>query len=102
MHMTIRQYPVAWGQVDETVRRARREFLPVVRALPGFVAYHVMDPGDTTVITVSIFETEDGGSECTRRATAWADEALADLVTGPPRIMYGPVVLDGREEVAAG
>ena len=93
MHMTIRQYPVAWGRLDEAVRRARSGFVPIVSGLPGFVAYHVMDPGDTTIITVSIFETEDGGAECTRRATAWADEFLGDLVMGPPRIMAGPVVL---------
>lgn len=97
MHMTIRQYPVAWGKLDEAVQRARGGFLPIVSGLPGFIAYHIMDPGDTTVITVSIFETEDGGAECTRRATEWAAEFLADLVVGPPRIMSGPVVLDGRE-----
>ena len=95
MHMSIRQYPIAWGKLDETLRRARAGFIPLVRGMPGFVAYHVMDPGDTTLITVSVFETEDGGRECNRRATEWVDEFLGDLVTGPPRIMMGPVVVDG-------
>lgn len=94
MHMSIRQYPVAWGKLDETLSRASG-FIPLVRGMPGFVAYHVMDPGDTTLITVSVFETEAGGRECNRRATEWVDEFLSDLVTGPPRIMMGPVVVDG-------
>lgn len=98
MHMSIRQYPVAWGKLDETLRRARTEFIPLVRGMPGFVAYHVMDPGDTTLITVSVFETEEGVRDCNRRATEWADEFLADLVTGPPRIMTGPVVDWGPAE----
>jgi len=95
MHMTIRQYPIAWGKLDETLRRTRAGFVPIVRRLPGFVSYQVMDPGDTTLITVSVFETADGGNECTRRATAWVEEYLGDLVMGPPRIMAGPVVADG-------
>ena len=95
MHMAIRQYPIAWGKLDETLRRTRAGFVPLVRGMPGFVAYHVMDPGDTTLITVSLFETEDGGNECTRRATEWVAEFLGDLVMGPPRIMAGPVVVDG-------
>ncbi|MET0399389.1 MAG: hypothetical protein ABW277_21545 [Longimicrobiaceae bacterium] len=94
MHMSIRQYPIAWGKLDETLSRASG-FIPLVRGMPGFVAYHVMDPGDTTLITVSVFETEAGGRECNRRATEWVDEFLSDLVTGPPRIMMGPVVVDG-------
>lgn len=95
MHMSIRQYPVAWGRLDETVRRATDGFLPIVRTLPGFVAYQVMDPGDSTLITVTVFDTEDGADECTRRATAWAAEFLGDVILGPPRIMAGPVVVDG-------
>jgi hypothetical protein len=94
MHMSIRQYPIAWGKLDETLSRAAG-FIPLVRDMPGFVAYQVMDPGDTTLITVTVFETEDGGRECNRRATEWADEFLGDLVTGPPRIMTGPLVADG-------
>jgi hypothetical protein len=95
MHMSIRQYPIAWGKLDETLGRVRTGFIPLVRGMPGFVAYQVMDPGDTTLITVTVFETEDGGRECNRRATEWADEFLGDLVTGPPRIMMGPVVVGG-------
>jgi hypothetical protein len=95
MHMSIRQYPIAWGRLDEAVRRTREGFLPIICGIPGFVAYYVMDPGDTTIITVSLFETEDAGRECTRRAISWSDEFLADLVMGPPRIMAGPVVADG-------
>lgn len=99
MHMSIRQYPVAWGMVDETLRRTRAGFVPLVRRMPGFVAYQIMDPGDTTLITVSLFETEAGGRECNRRATEWVDEFLGDLVTGPPRIVMGPVVMDGSSPV---
>ena len=99
MHMSIRQYPIAWGMVDETLRRTRAGFVPLVRGMPGFVAYQVMDPGDTTLITVSLFETADGSQECNRRATAWVDEFLGGLVTGPPRIMMGPVVMDGGAPV---
>ena len=94
MHMSIRQYPVAWGKVDETIRRTHDGFLPIVSGLPGFIAYQVMNPGDTTIISVSLFETEDGGNECSRRATEWVREYLGDLVMGPPRIMAGPVVVD--------
>lgn len=95
MHMSIRQYPIAWGKVDETLHRTRAGFVPIVRGIPGFVSYHVMDPGDTTLITVSIFETADGGNECTRRAAEWVEEFLGDVVMGPPRIMAGPVVAGG-------
>ena len=92
MYMSIRQYPIVREAREEILRRAREEFVPIVSGIPGLVSYHVMDPGDGTVVTVSVFRAREGADESDRRAADWARDHLGELVTGPPQIIRGPVV----------
>lgn len=94
MYMTIRQYPIQWGSLDEILRLAQEDFLPTLEQAPGFVSYRVMDPGDGTVVTVSLFRTRDEAAAATLWATEWVQENMANLVSGPPQIISGPVRVD--------
>ena len=94
MYMTIRQYPIQWGSLDEILRLAREGFYPAMRAYPGFISYQVMDPGDGTVVAVSLFATRDAASDANVRATEWVRENLGAHISGPPRIIWGPVRVD--------
>ena len=71
MYATIRRYTVQGsGQMDEMMRDIRENFVPLIRQVPGFVSYHVLDAGDR-LVTVSVFESKEGADESSRRAAEY-------------------------------
>ncbi len=101
MYATVRRYE---GVTDpaEAGRRVAEGFLPILREVPGFVAYYWADAGDGVMVSTSIFEdleaTEgifedrEGVAESNRRAAEWVRENLAQLLPNPPQITAGEVV----------
>lgn len=99
MYTAIRRYTVAPGRFAVVASRAETTFLPVVRALPGFVAYLLVDGGQENgrdvLATVSVFETKAGADESVRRAALWVRENLTpsddargpEVTAGPARIV---------------
>ena len=73
MHTTIRQYDVQRGQMSEIMRSIQDEFIPLVSAIAGFVAYEALDAGDR-LVTISTFDSKEGAEESTRRATKFVEE----------------------------
>ena len=56
MYASIRRYVVHPGSIDEIARQVNKGFLPIIRDIPGFVAYYVVDARHGTGISFSIFE----------------------------------------------
>ena len=44
MYVIIRRYRLA-GSSEELLRRIRQDFVPILKKLPGFKAYHAVDCG---------------------------------------------------------
>jgi hypothetical protein len=98
MYTAIRRYTVAPGRFPSVASRAEESFLPVVRTLPGFVAYFLVDGGQENgrdvLATVSIFDTQEAANESVRRAALWVREHLhpsddpngPEVTAGPARI----------------
>ncbi len=93
MYASIRRYQVDPGSVDEVVKRAEEGFMPIVGGVPGFNAYYIVNAGDGVVASISLFEDQAGAEESNRLAADWVKDNLAPLVTGPPEITAGEVVL---------
>lgn len=91
MYAAIRRYNATRGATGTIVDRVNEEFLPRIREEAGFVAYYVVDPGDGTLVSVSIFEDRAGAERSTRNATAWVRERLGHLITTAPVIITGEV-----------
>jgi hypothetical protein len=101
MYATVRRYE---GVTDtaEAGRRVAEGFVPILREMPGFVAYYWVDAGDGVMISTSIFEdlaatesiSEDreGVAESNTRAAEWVRENLSQLLPNPPQITSGEVV----------
>lgn len=100
MHLTIRRYQVDPGSVEEATRRVREGLVPTIKETPGFLAYYVLDSGDGTVASVSVFEDQAGAEESTRRAADWVGQNLATLLPIPPEVVAGEVTV--YEAAAAG
>jgi len=88
----IRTYRVT--DVEELSRRVRDEFVPMVRDVPGFVAYYVIDAGGGKASSITICEDREGVEESTARAADWISERLASLIESGPEITIGEITVD--------
>jgi hypothetical protein len=91
MHASIRRYQFKPGMAPEAARLAQAGFLPIIKSVPGFVAYSIVLESHDVGVTISIYESEAQAEESTRRAADWVKENMAALVSGPPTIMAGEV-----------
>ena len=73
MHTTIRQYNVERGRTQEIMQSIQDEFIPLVSAIPGFVAYEALDAGDR-LVTISTFDSKEGTEESTKRAAKFLQD----------------------------
>ena len=53
MHTSVRKYKVDPEEVDELVRQVDETFAPRVEAMPGFVAYQLLDCGNGIVLSIT-------------------------------------------------
>ena len=92
MHAAIRRYQVDPGSVDEVKRGINEGFLPIIKDASGFQAYYVVDAGDGTLETVSVFDDRKGAEESTRMASVYISENMASVLPGSPEVLQGEVV----------
>jgi hypothetical protein len=91
MFVTIRRYSPKNGaanraSLDLLRRQIEEQFLPVIKAVPGFRAYYVLSVADREVITLSFCETEEGVVESTRCATEYTRRNPLVYELGLPEI----------------
>ncbi len=69
-----------------------------VRSITGFIHYSILDDSDTTIATISVFETQAGVEESDRLAAELVRSELADLQPTPAQITEGEVIFDVAAE----
>ncbi|MGW1891376.1 hypothetical protein ACWCP6_14145 [Streptomyces sp. NPDC002004] len=91
MYAAVRRYA---GVTDpaEAGRRVNEGFVPVIRRIPGLLAYYWVDAGDGVMVSTSVFESEEGAEESIAQATVFVRDNLASLLPNPPEVMSGQVV----------
>ena len=94
MYATIRRYE---GVTDpgEAGRRVNEGFVPLLKELPGFVAYYWVDAGGGGMTSLSVFEDQSGAEASIERAADWVRENIAELLPNPPEVTTGEVVASG-------
>jgi hypothetical protein len=94
MYAAVRRYE---GVTDpaEAGRRVKEGFVPLLRQVPGFVAYYWIDTGDGVMVSTSVFEDQTGAEESIQRAADFVRENLASLLPNPPQVVAGEVVASG-------
>lgn len=96
MYAVIRRYTVNPGGAKELAERVQREFLPILRSVPGFVNYMYMEGGmewgRDVLATVSVFETRQGAEDSVLRAAKWVGENLTEFGPSQPVITAGEVL----------
>ncbi len=93
MYAAIRRYNAYQGSAEELVRRVSTDFIPLLSQQPGFVGYFGVDPGDGSIMTVSIFEDKAGADASSRVAQEWVRSNLSSMIKNAPVIVTGEVVM---------
>ena len=82
MYVSIRQYN--GRNVAEFSRRVQEGFVPIVRQVPGFLAWYLVDGGGGALFTITICEERAGvGRRLAPRPTGWRT-TLPTWSKGPP------------------
>jgi quinol monooxygenase YgiN len=94
MFVAIRYYRTDPDSIDEVIRRVKEGFVPIIRDTPGFVSYLVLAPGEREgeIVSVSVFEGQQGAEESNRKAEDWVRQNLSDLLP-LPEFAAGEVVV---------
>lgn len=71
------------------------EFIPLLRAQPGFLAFYVLEPDPLTWMAVNVWETEEAAVASGEVARGWVAEHVAASIAS------GPETIEARLDVAA-
>ncbi|MCI3221288.1 hypothetical protein [Streptomyces sp. NP-1717] len=90
MYAAVRRYE---GVTDppEVARIVKEGFVPLLREIPGLVAFYWVDAGDGVFVSTSVFEDRAGAEESTRRASHFVRDNLASRLPNPPQVTAGEV-----------
>jgi hypothetical protein len=90
---TIRRYRVKLGRADEALRLAETELLPIVSAIPGYIAYQAVLDGAQAIVSVSTYRDRGAAALANSAAARWDETSLASMIDGPARVTTGEVRL---------
>ena len=93
MFSAIRRYTVKQGTVEELIRRVQEGFVPIVRNMPGFMGYYLVNGGPDVLIAISVFDDADGALASNEQAADWVKKNVLDSAAGRPEVIVGDVVI---------
>ena len=101
MFATIRSYHgVDQTRAAELTGKVNETLMPLLKELPGFDGYYLVDAGNGLFTSLSLFETREQGEASTKLVSKWIrDEKLDRLMPNEPKIMSGKVVAHISERV---
>jgi hypothetical protein len=79
MFTTIRQYRCDPAQTAEIAHRADEAFADKLAAQDGFVAYEMIDGGDGTLMTVTVFSDRQGAERSNDLAAEFVRSSLGGM-----------------------
>ena len=83
MFAAIRYYRTDPDSIESVVRRVKEGFVPIIREAPGFVSYFVLAPRQGEIVSVSVFEEQQGAQESHLKAEEWVRQNLSELLPSP-------------------
>ena len=93
MFSSIRRYTVKQGTVEELTRRVQEGFVPIVRNMPGFRGYYLVNGGPEVLIAISVFDNADGALASNEQAADWVRRNILDTTAGKQEVIVGDVVI---------
>ena len=94
MFATIRRYDgVDQNRTVELTNKVNETLIPKLEKLSGFAGYYLIEAGNGSFSSLSLFETLEQGKESTKVVATWIrDEKLDTMIPNEPKITSGQVV----------
>jgi len=93
MFTIVRKFRLTRGSFDEVTRRVNESFVPLLRELPGFKNYYLLDGGQDTLISIRVFDSADEALASNEIAAEWMRDNVMEFVKGMPEVMAGSVII---------
>ena len=98
MHAVIRRYRVRLGTVQQAVRYAEKEFVPLARRIPGFVACYLLNAGNDVLASIGLFRTQEGAEAAVQLQRDWFRDEWSSFRPLPPEVVTGEVLAQAAAE----
>jgi heme-degrading monooxygenase HmoA len=93
MFISIRKYQVKPGSAPEWARRVRTGFVPLIKELPGFRGYYLLDGGQDVIIAIGMFDSADEALISNEKAADWVRDNVLEFARRLPEVMVGDVLI---------
>jgi hypothetical protein len=97
MYAMIRRYKMGAGSIDDLMHKIDMQFADRLQAQLGILHYQAIAPGGGTIMTVTVFENEEGYRR-SEPAAAGVREALAEFQVEEIYTLAGPVMVSRTNE----
>ena len=93
MFTIIRKFTLTRGSVEEVARRGQDSFVPLLRELPGFRGYYLLEGGPNVLISIRVFDSADEALSSNEIAANWIRNNVLEFTKGMPEVMAGNVLV---------
>ena len=93
MFTIIRKFTLKRGSAVEVARRVQDSFVPLLRELPGFREYYLLDGGPDVLISIRVFDSADKALASNEPAANWIRNNVLEFTKGMPDVMAGEVLV---------
>ena len=93
MFTIVRKFRLTRGSADEVARRVQESFVPLLRKLPGFRDYYLLEGGPDVLVSIRVFDTADEALASNETAANWMRDNVLEFVKGMPDVMAGSVLV---------
>ena len=93
MFTIVRKFRLTRGSIGDVTQRVNDSFVPLLRDLPGFNRYYLLDGGQDTLISIRVFDTADEALASNEIAAEWMRDNVMEFVKGMPEVMAGDVII---------
>jgi hypothetical protein len=93
MFTIIRKLTLMRDSIEEVTRRVQDSFVPLLRDLPGFKEYYLVDGGPDVLISIRVFDTADEALASNEIASNWMRNNVLEFTKGMPEVMAGNVLV---------
>ena len=93
MFIVIRKYKVQRGAASVWAQRVRDGFVPLLRRMPGFAGYHLIESGPDVIATVTMFENAAEALASSDLAAEWVRDNVLELARGVPEYTVGSALI---------
>ena len=91
--IVIRKYTVQRGAAAVWAQRVRDGFVPLLRGMPGFIGYHLVESGSDVIATITMYENAAEALASSELAAEWVRDNVMELTKGVPEYTVGSALI---------